>query len=499
MHDWLRARTAASPAALALISDNQQWRYDQLDQLTDGVVSQLVAAGVKTGDNVAVHLPNGLPYVCLIHGLARMGAVLVPLNTRLTAAELGWQLELTTPTLLIHDDDGLPAALAAQGWRGSTRSAHAMMAAPDRNTAGVPINLPDFQLERSQAIVFTSGTTGHPKGAQLTFANHFWSATASAFRLGLIPTDRWLSCLPLYHVGGLAVLLRACLYGTAVILHPRFEPATFLTSLTKDQATLTSLVPTMLQRLLTLDDAPWPSSMRLVLLGGAAASAALVETSQARDIPVATTYGLTEAASQVATLMPAGAARKAASVGRPLIFTEVRVADADGRTQTVGEIGEIVVSGPTIMAGYYKNPAATTAVLRGGELFTGDMGYLDEEGDLWVVQRRSDIIVTGGENVYPAQVEAVLEAHPHVARACVIGLPDDEWGQSVAALVEVAPDQTPVTADDLITFARQELAGYKVPRYIVFTDALPLTASGKIARNQAAVMLQHQPRNGLNG
>ncbi|MCO5354041.1 MAG: AMP-binding protein [Bryobacteraceae bacterium] len=342
-------------------------------------------------------------------------------------------------------------------------------------------------MDSPQAIVFTSGTTGRPKGVVLTFGNHFWSATASAYRLGVLPHDRWLSCLPLYHVGGLAVVFRSCLYGTAMVLHDRFDLARFDRALDTDVITLTSLVPTMFYRLLEHRRTPWPAALRAVLLGGAATSPALVEAGKARGVPMAVTYGLTEAASQVATATPELVLRKPGSPGAPLMFGRVRVGDDAGNSVPPGDIGEVIVRGPVVMAGYFDEPEATAQTLRDGELFTGDVGYLDDDGDLWIVQRRRDIIVTGGENVYPAEVEAVLDTLPGVRRSCVVGLPDAEWGQSVAALVEA--DASGFDRETLLRQARQALAGYKTPRLLVRTDDLPQTASGKIERRRVAELL----------
>ncbi|MFQ5342341.1 MAG: o-succinylbenzoate--CoA ligase, partial [Anaerolineae bacterium] len=349
-------------------------------------------------------------------------------------------------------------------------------------------------LDEVQSIVFTSGTTGRPKGAMLTYGNHMASATASAFRLGTLPGDRWLACMPLYHVGGLAIVLRCCLYGTTLVLHDGFDPASVSAALDTQAVTLISLVPTMLRRLLEArGKRPFPESLRCVLLGGAAAPATLVERSLAFGVPVATTYGLTEAASQVATASPDDVRRKAGSsamgaghfVGRPLMFSQVRIAGADGHDRPPGEIGEIEVRGPTVMAGYYHSPEATREAVRNGWLRTGDMGYLDVDGDLWVVQRRSDLIVTGGENVYPAEVERVIVEHPGVEAACVIGVEDEEWGQRVVAAVVTAEGAT-VTDAELLEFCRARLAGYKQPRAYRFLTSLPQTASGKVQRDAVA-------------
>ncbi|MCB8988957.1 MAG: o-succinylbenzoate--CoA ligase, partial [Ardenticatenaceae bacterium] len=433
--DWLAARAAQTPDQLALIIGQRRWSYAELDRLTARLAGHLHDQGVKPGDFVAVLLPNSLEYVCLIHALARLGAVLVPLNTRLTEAEIAWQVEQVGAQWL--------AAEAEVGGISSKRLSVTCDAAENVSPSAINHDAP-FNPDHLQAVVFTSGTSGRPKGAMLTFANHYASAQASAERLGVQADDLWLSVLPLYHVGGLAVVWRSCLVGTAVDLHARFDLDAINEALDTKPITLISLVPTMLHRLLQARQT-WPDTLRLVLLGGAAAPPDLLQQAQAVHLPVATTYGLTEAASQVATMLPQAVTRKPGSVGKPLHGTTLDIVDEHGRSLPPHTIGEIVVSGPTVMAGYFisdfglgiseeglQNPKSEIR-----NLHTGDMGYLDEDGDLWVVQRRSDLIVSGGENVYPAEVEAVLRSHTAVANACVVGLPDPEWGQKVAALVEL--------------------------------------------------------------
>ena len=546
MQDWLTERRRATPERLALMSGTQQWTYAALDTAVSAAAAHLHAQGVRPGDLVAVLLPNSFAYVCLIHALARLGAVLVPLNTRLTPAELAWQIAHVRAPWLITDEEL------------SIENCQLLIVNADWFTPAAPFAIHNSPFTRStssgqaihnyQAVVFTSGTSGRPKGAMLTFANHFWSATASAYRLGVHTDDRWLSVLPLYHVGGLAVILRSCLYGTAVILHDRFDLDAVNHSLDAQGATLISLVPTMLQRLLQARD-HWPAALRLILLGGAPAPPDLIQRANAlprepvfsnqRSVEgelavhnsqfthsassgqaihnsqfplVAPTYGLTEAASQVATMPPAEAARKPGSVGKPLLFTRVKIVDEQGRELPPGQPGEIVVSGPTVMAGYFTPQSSivnrqssivnrqssivnrqSSIPNRQSSIKTGDIGYLDADGDLWLVQRRSDLIVTGGENVYPAEVEAVLREHPAVEEVCVVGVPDPEWGQRVAAMAAVRGD---VTAAELLRFARQRLAGYKIPRQMQLVNALPLTASGKIAREQVARLLAGEPAGG---
>jgi O-succinylbenzoic acid--CoA ligase len=480
---WLEARARATAEALALVSGSRRWSYAALQREVEVVAHNLVARGVQPGDRVAALLSSGPTYVFLLHAVARLGATLVPLNTRLAQPELARQLRHVACAWLGHDARwaDMAHAIAAPGV--DLLAMEALSRVPRHPT------LPAVHLsgEAPQAIVFTSGTSGTPKGAILTFANIFWSATASAFRLGVLPGDRWLSCLPLYHVGGLAILWRSCLYGTAVVLHDGFDATAVSESLDADAITLTSLVPTMLYRLLPLR-AGWPAALRLVLLGGAAADADLLAAALGAGVPVATTYGLTEAASQVATLLPAGVSAKPGSVGRPLLYTDVQIHDEAGQPQAPGVYGEVTVAGPTVMPGYWNNPAATADALVDGRLRTGDVGYLDDDGDLWLVQRRGDIIVSGGENVYPAEVEATLRAHAAVAAACVAGVPHPEWGQEVAAMVVLVPGAT-VTAAQLREDLRAHLAGYKLPRRIQFVAALPQTASGKVARATVAARL----------
>lgn len=481
--DWLADRTAASPAALALIINGRSYPYAELNQLVDHMAAQLTAENVTPGQHIAALMHNSLDYVCLVHALARIGTVLVPLNTRLTAVELSWQLQHTHASHLIFDPAHADMAeTLREGQNGrlhSTTSAWSHIHFPIPNSSA--------SLRTSlQSLVFTSGTTGRPKAAMLTYDNHLWSANASAYRLGLDVHDRWLCCLPLFHVGGLAILFRSCLYGTAVILHPKFDTAAISHSLDHDGVTLISLVPTMVYRLFEYRQGrPWPTTLRHLLIGGAATTPDLVARCRALNIPLAASYGLTEAASQVATLRPEGVPAKPGCVGRPLMFTRVRILDENGHSLPPNRYGELAVSGPTVMAGYYANPEATAQTIVNGELRTGDIGYLDDDGDLWLVQRRSDITISGGENIYPAEVERVLEAHPAVTAVCVVGIPSQEWGQQVAAMV-VADG---LTADELRHFASQQLASYKLPRHIHFVATLPQLGNGKIDRRGVAALL----------
>lgn len=475
--DWLAERAARTPSRAALIWREQVWTYGALHEAVNRMAAQLHAAGVRPGDRVAMLLPNSPAALFLLHAALRVGATLVPLNTRLTTAELAWQVGQTAPALLVHSH-----ATSAQA---EPLGAHVPLFNVDEppHTPATAVSFTPLPFDGVQAIVFTSGTTGRPKGAMLTLANHFWSATASGWRLGVQRDDCWLLCMPLYHVGGMAILLRSALYGTAVCLHERFDTDAVAHALDSGRITLVSVVPTMLKRLLDArGDRPFHPAVRTVLVGGAATPPPLLERALAAGVPVALTYGLTEAASQVATAAPDEVQAAPGTVGAPLWGTTVRIVRDDGTSAAVGEVGEIVVRGLTVMRGYWQDPDATAHTLRDGWLHTGDMGYLDEAGRLWMMQRRTDLIVSGGENVYPSEVEGVLLRHPAVAAVCVVGTPDAEWGEVVTAVIQPREDAT-CDADEIRAFCRQHLAGYKCPKRIVFVEALPLTASGKIARH----------------
>lgn len=509
---------------------------------------------------MAALLPDEPEFAVLVHGLARLGAVLVPLSVRWTAEELRWPIENTLPKVIVHAPDfgeRLPARCEARRVVARTGSlvgggsvlggsevsesemgepnlgesvldSELLNSGPDQLDA-VPLDagLPDsgsdlldaVPLDAAQAIIHTSGTTGRPKGAVLTWENQVWSALGSALRLGVHADDRWLAPLPLHHVGGLAILLRSAFYGTVAALPGRIDAAGLSEALERESITIVSLVPTQLARLLDArGDRPATAALRAVLLGGGPASGELLRRAHSLGYPLAPTYGLSEAASQVATCAPGwtpdGDKEPAAP---PLAVCEVRVTDAarptlvkgagpvseggdaqamgdvpdpDGRGHVLGagEVGAIEVRGPIVMPGYWRDMEATRRAIVEGWLRTGDLGRLDAEGRLVVLGRRDDLIVSGGENIYPAEVEGVLETHPDVAACCVVGVTDAEWGEVVVAVIESAVDRHP-DLDALRKFARDRLAGYKMPRRWVVIPELPRTASGKVRRGEVRRMV----------
>jgi O-succinylbenzoic acid--CoA ligase len=414
---WLPRAARRHPDRLAI----NALTYAELLAEVDATARRLAGRGVRTGDRVAIVLPPGDAFCIALHAILRLGAVAVPVDLRLSARERERVTEGTTEIV-----DG--PVIATQDSEARLRDRH--------------------DLDAPAIVVHTSGTSGRAKPVELTYGNWLWSALGSAVALGLDPDERWLCALPLTHVGGLSIVLRSAIYGTTAIVHERFETDRVLdTLMAPGGPTIVSLVPTTLQRLLDagLRD---PPALRWALLGGAPSTTALQGRAAAAGVRVAPTYGLTEACSQVTTL------------GAPLFCTKVRLAPDR----------EILVSGPTV-AGWAGSNRHVLA--------TGDLGDWSSDGALRIVGRKADTIISGGENVAPAEVEAVLEAHPDVFEAAVHGRADPVWGEAVVATVVADAD---VEAEELRAWCAARLAKYKVPKQIAFATALPRTGSGKLLR-----------------
>ncbi len=490
--DWLARRARTHREHPAVETPSGTLRYGELETRVARAASALRAAREQpiTREPIAVLAANDATLCVLSHAVPRAGAMLLPLNARLTPAEIAWQLVDSGAALLLADEEHRALAEAALSEAGADPGAlpsllRAEQYSGDGDTAserpgGTLSDESLVDLGAVHSVLYTSGTSGRPKAALLTHGNLLASAVGSAFLLGVRAEDRWLAPLPLYHVGGLSILIRSVLAGTTAVVHRRFDESAVSRALREEGVTLVSLVPAMLRRLLDHDrDLPeYPPSVRAVLIGGAGAPADLLARAEERGLPVAPTYGLTEAASQVTTLAPGEARRRPRSSGHPLLDVSVAI-DVDGRLAGPGEVGEILVSGPTVSPGYLNRPPQ-----RGGGhwLRTGDLGALDADGHLTVADRRDDLVVSGGENVYPAEVEGALAAHSAVAECAVVGLPDERWGQVVVAAIVPAEGESP-DASAIEAFLRERLAGYKLPRRIeVWEGPLPRTASGKLLR-----------------
>lgn len=547
-----------NPARFAVAFEGGRLGAAELADRAANVAGALADRGVGPGDRVVACLGNGAAPIVLIHACRLLDAVVVPLNPRWSASELAEPAARTAPRAAVVDavaDPAVRAALAtAAGGRALWFGAGGDVVAAEgagvgRSAGGGPRQGADpLDASRAravvdaaaphpawpwppppspplpQAVIFTSGTTGAPKGAVLTWGNAYANYTASRARLGHGSDDVWLAALPLHHVGGMAIVLRAAWDGAAVHVLPRFVADDVARAIGEAGVTIVSLVPSTLRAVLDAwraryGERPAPDGFRALLLGGGPLAGAPVAEAAALDFPLAVTYGLTEAASQVATTAP-GWRPPAPAAAPPLEGVRVRIAGVDGTgaggddagpaDRPIGDEGEIEVAGPTVFAGYWGDPAATARAMDGHWLRTGDLGRLDAEGRLHVVGRLDARIVTGGENVDPAEVEAVLDAHPAIGASCVVGVRDATWGHIVVAVIEPsrphdaasrppssadtrarrALASSPLDAASLRTWLEGRLAGYKRPRRVVVVSSLPRTAAGKVRRAEAARLAQ---------
>ncbi|RKD97121.1 O-succinylbenzoic acid--CoA ligase [Halopiger aswanensis] len=500
--DLLAHRAATTPERTALIDADADegdagatWTYAEFDRRVDRTAAALEAADVAE-DRLGVLVGTRPAFGTVFFAAMRLGLTVVPLNVRETTAELASKVDRTELEAIVCERETETTALDIAGTTDGRRlpvlSVDDPAAEPetdadvrflettaDGDSSSPSVDPVPLERDHTQLLMFTSGTSGQPKIVRLTVGNLVASATASAFRLGVDRDDRWLCCLPMYHMGGLAPVVRSTLYGTTAVIQREFDARETARVMDEYDVTGVSIVPTMCKRLLDADWEP-PESLRFVLLGGAPASSELLERCLEADVPVHPTYGMTETASQVATATPAAVREHEGTVGQPLVNTDVAIVDEDGDPVPAGEPGELVVSGPTVTPGYLDADRTDEAFGDRG-LHTGDVGYRDDDGRLWILNRRSDRIVTGGENVDPGEVVAALREYPAVEDAAVVGLEDPEWSERVAALVVPAAETEP-DVDTLLAHCDAHLAGFKKPKTVGFADSLPRTASGTVDR-----------------
>jgi O-succinylbenzoic acid--CoA ligase len=464
----IRVAAAHSPEAEALTFAGRRWTYHALDAEVGRWVAVLQARGIRAGDRLALLAANHAHTVFMFFALGRLGAVLAPLNARLTQAELAPLIDDVAPRVTLVQKslaDRLPGAELLETWADAV--------APPSPTCE--------PLEEStpRVVLFTSGTTGQPKGAVLTEGNFRASARCSARNLGVHPAPRWLGTLPLFHVGGLAMMSRTAYDGGCLVLHDRFDAHAVNQAINTEGVTHASFVATTLERVLDARNGrPVPETFRIALIGGGPVPAPLMERARAARLLSLQTYGLTETCSQVTTEQPSEADGRTAGPALPGL--EVRIAGPEGEVLGPGREGDIEVRGPTVMAGYLNRPEATREALRDGWLRTRDVGMLDERGRLTVLSRRTDLIVRGGENLYPIEIETVIASHPAVREVSVVGIADARWGEVPVAFVVLRPGHA--LPGDLDGWCRRSLAGFKVPARFITLEALPRNAMGKVER-----------------
>lgn len=508
---------AADRGRPALYTDAFTWSFEDVAQRALALLDRLRSKGnpIDRGQRVALRAA-GTPEVFLaIHALAGIGATLVPIHPRLTPAEVRVLLDVTRPDRVLDDrellleDEGAPAThpTAHPGAESAPRTPRGIRAGdhapPPKIEAPDPRDACDSSdVAAPFVIVATSGTTGTPKGAVISRRAVIASAEASARNLGWRDDDRWLLCMPLAHVGGLSIVTRCLLARRAVVMAPRFEPRLVIEAIRRHSVTLVSVVPTMLDALLDADREGALERPRAILLGGAAAPPALLDRCAERGVRALTTYGLTEACSQVTSQAPRDPSIREDGSGAALDGFEVRIAGPAGdEALPPGNVGRIVIGGAAMFDGYLRAESSTIdrAPLASGLFDTGDLGEIDAQGRLHVHARRTDLVVTGGENVYPVEVEHAIERLPGVRRAAVFGAPDARWGQIVAAAIEVDPSSPPDPAAT-IEALHAALAPHKRPRKWAFVEHLPLTSSGKPIRaglfDRFAPQLADVPRPG---
>ncbi len=491
--NWFRLRAQRTPERAALAFEGDRWTYAQVQQEIERCASRLQALGVGRGDRVAFLGLNQPMFFFSMFASVRLGAIFVPLNFRLTGSELAFMLNDCTAKVLIVDAQLRPVIGAV---RDELKTVSALLAAEEPE-AWVGGELPATVHVAAGAddvamIMYTSGTTGRPKGAMLTHGNFWWNNVNALHTLDIVQDDVTLVGAPVFHIGGLNVTTLVTLQkGGLVVLQRAFDPGKALADIVAHRVTTMFGVPAMFQFM-----AQHPafettdlSTVRVLVVGGAPCPEPVLRAFLQRGVKMQQGYGLTETAPMVSFLAPEFALAKVGSSGKTPLFTEVKLVDGNGHeVAEPGAKGEVLVRGPNVTSGYWKLPEATRAAIDGEGWFrTGDVAYLDDEGFIYICDRVKDMIISGGENIYPAEIESGLMRHPAIAEVAVIGEPDEKWGERVVAVVVLKPAHS-LTIEELRGFAGDFLARYKLPSRLEIVGTLPRNATGKLLKYQLRQM-----------
>ncbi len=489
----LRRQAERFPNKVFLYFKEQEVTYRQLHERTERIAENLARFKIQSGQKIALFLPNMPEFLFAFFGALKLGAVVVPINTQLKGEEAAYILQnsesrvlIATPALyaVIHPKRSeLP--MLEQIFLVGERAGEGRVFSSLYVAGGAPLKN-DLQPSDPAALIYTSGTTGLPKGVILTHRNYLFDAAQFVQPTQMTEQDRFLCILPLFHVNGQVVTTLGPLYvGGSMVLMERFLPKDFFISLERFRATAFSGVPTIYAILLHAGEAKEHdlSSLRFCICGAAPMPVELFQRFEEKfHAFILEGYGLSEGTC-VSSVNPLGGQRKIGSIGLPLPNQEMRIFNDHDEERPVGKVGEIVLRGENVMAGYFKNPAATEEALRSGWLHTGDLGYRDEEGFFFIVGRKKEMIIRGGENIYPKEIEERLYRHPDVLEAAVVGLPDPVWGEAVAAFIVPKP-QASSTAETILAYCREYLARFKCPEEVIFMESFPKTATGKIQKGK---------------
>jgi fatty-acyl-CoA synthase len=477
----LVARSARrAPAAPALACEGERRTFGELEERSDRLAGALAARGVAAGDRVAMLQYNGLEFVEAFLAIQKLGACAVPVNFRLSREEVDYVLADSGARLVIADPELAPRAGAVETLVVGPEYEEALAASPERSAHEV-------QGDDLAFLMYTSGTTGRPKGAMLSHQNLVVNTTNWLYEVGARTDDVWLSGLPLFHIGGLNGILPFLLLGALAVIEPSggFDPVLSIARLAEHDVSMCFFVPTQWQEICSHPAVGSVDSerLRVAMWGASQAPLPTLELLAATfpAVEIVNAFGQTEMSSNTCFLRGEDAIRKMGSVGRPALGVEARIVDTDGADVGQGEVGEIVYRGPTVMQGYHGKPEATAEAFAGGWFHSGDLVREDDDGFIYVVDRLKDMLISGGENVYPAEVERALVEHPAVAEVAVVGVPHPRWVETPLAVV-VAEPGAEVTEEELIEYCRERLAGYKKPSAVVFVDVLPRNAAGKVLK-----------------
>ncbi len=491
---WIHRRRVKSAGKPALVCNGTVVTYDLLAERIDRLATALAARGVTKGDRIAYLGENEPSFLETFFAVTALGAIFVPLNTRLAAPEIAYALHDSGAVLLVHAgamNEVIEQACA--GMAGLRRIAVGHASAPAEtfdhviDTAAADRPQGAVELSDTALILYTSGTTGRPKGAVISHQNITWNCYNVLVDYDLTSADIALMISPMFHVASLTMgVLPALLKGATVVLEPAFVPGRVLELIERHHATSISGVPTTYQML--CEHPAWAStdisSLRMLTCGGSAVPTRVLDAYEARGLSFTGGYGMTETSPGATSLAPRYSRSKAGSAGLPHFFTDVRIVDAEGQVLSAGAVGEIQVRGPNVIAGYWQRSDATDEAFADGEWFrSGDLGYLDEDGFLFISDRLKDMIISGGENIYPAEIERVILELDAVQAVAVIGAPDNRWGEVPHAYLEVRSGHT-LEDGDLQRHLAGRLAKYKIPKRYFVVDELPRTASGKIRKGQ---------------